>query len=132
MATYLGRTIVTIPSYPPAPQSVEPTLVNIVAENVSPFTGQQQIYSWGAGSAAYRAMRVNWPPMTYANFQNWIAFLQSLNGIANVFQFGSAVCAAYPLDFGSGVYWCLVSNSPTWTLRQDHLYTLSFEIRQAI
>lgn len=129
MPTFMGWTEVTIPSNPPAPQSIEISVVNIVSGNTSPFTGQQQIYDWQAN---YLEARVNMPPMPFAVFQNWSTFLKALDGIANVFQFTSAFQAAYPGDIGSGVFWRLKSNTVSWAIGQNHIYTLSFEIRQAL
>jgi hypothetical protein len=72
------------------------------------------------------------PPMPYSLFQSWISFLYALNGQACVFQLGSALQAAYPLDFGDNLYWRLKQNSVQYAIRQDRIYTLSFECRQAI
>lgn len=129
MSTYNGWTIVTLPAFPPAPQAMEIGIVSIVSGNTSPFTGQQQIYDW---QAQYLTARVTMPPMNYANFQNWIAFLKSLDGSANVFQFTSAFQAAYPNDVGAGVYWRLKENTVTYNLDIGKIYRVSFEIRQAI
>lgn len=125
----MARPIKVIPSYPPAPQSCDINVVSITSGNISPFTGQGQYYDW---QAQYLEMRVNMPPMNYTNFQAWITFIKSLDGQANIFLFGSALQAAYPNDFGSGVYWCLKNNNITYSLGADHLYRLSFEVRQAI
>ena len=43
MATFNGWTIITLPSDPPAPASIDFTLQDLVATVDNPFTGQQQI-----------------------------------------------------------------------------------------
>lgn len=128
MATYLGRLIVAIPSYPPAPASVEFTQVDAVAANVSPFTFQQQVQKW---SGSYRKASVSMPAMTDATAQAWIAFLVSLNGMANVFQFGTGFQTAYPASIGTR-YWCLVSNERKWSLNSNRCYGMQFEIREVL
>lgn len=128
MPTYLGRTIVAIPAYPPAPASIEFTQVDAVAAVVSPFTFQQQVQQW-AGS--YRKCSVSMPAMTDANAQAWVAFLVALAGGANVFQFGSAFAAAYPLSIGTR-YWCLVSNERKWSINSNRAYGMQFEIREVL
>lgn len=110
-------------------QSLDVSIVSITAANTSPFTGQQQVYDWQSQFLEYR---VNMPPMPYAQFQNWTAFLKSLNGQANVFAFGSTLTAAYPNDFPSGAYWRLIENTVKYTINENHLYSLSFDVRQAI
>lgn len=128
MATYLGRLIVTIPAYPPAPASIEFSQVDAVAASVSPFTFQQQVQQW-AGS--YRKASVSMPAMTDATAQAWVAFLVALDGMANVFQFGSAFAAAYPASIGSR-YWCLASNERKWSINSNRAYGMSFEIREVL
>src|ERR1700734_2913939 len=96
--------VITIPSTPSAPQAIDVSIVSITSSNTSPFTGQQQVYSW---NSQYKEFRVHMPPMAYSTFQPWIAFLAALEGQANTFEFGSAVQAAWPNDFGSGVFWRL-------------------------
>jgi hypothetical protein len=128
MPTFNGWTIVTIPSYPPAPQSIQPSLVYIASVNVSPFSGERQVYDW---QADWPEFRVNMPPMSIPVFQNWIAFLKNLKGITCVFQFTTAFGAAYPNDIPSGAYFCLKENTVTYSLNQNRSYSLSFEVRQA-
>lgn len=126
--TYLGRTIIAIPSYPPAPASVEFSQVDAVAASVSPFTFQQQVQQW---SGSYRKASVSMPAMSDATAQAWVAFLVALDGVANVFQFGAAFAAAYPLSIGSR-YWCLVSNERKWSINSNRAYGMQFEIREAL
>ena len=126
MGTYLGSPIVTIPGYPPAPQSIEFGQFDIAGETTSPFTGQQQIQDWQAN---YMTLRVNLPPMVYTYGQEWVAFLRSLKGVVGVFQFTAAFMAAYPNDLGSR-YWKLTSNQRNWTVSKDRVYLISFECRE--
>jgi hypothetical protein len=126
--TYLGRTVVPIPSYPPAPASIEFSQVDAAAASLSPFTFQQQVQRW-AGS--YRKASVTMPAMTDTNAQAWVAFLVALNGIANCFQFGAAFAAAYPLSIGSR-YWCLTSNERKWSINSNRAYGMQFEIREVL
>jgi len=136
MSTYLGRTIIPIPSYPPAPASIECSQVDAVAASLSPFTFQQQVQQWGVGGSppspsTYRKASVTMPAMSDANAQAWVAFLVSLNGVANCFQFGAAFAAAYPLSIGSR-YWCLTSNERKWSINSNRAYGMQFEIREVL
>jgi hypothetical protein len=128
MPTYLGRTIVTIPAYPPAPASIDFTQVDAVAVSTSPFTFQQQVQQW---SGSYRKASVSMPAMTDANAQAWIAFLVALDGSANVFQFSAAFAAGYPASIGTR-YWCLDSNERKWSINQSRMYGFQFDIREVL
>ncbi len=88
MSTFNGWTIVNLPTFPPAPKSVEYLGQNVAADNTSPFSGQQQIYNW---QAAWWEWSVTWQPMTDLQMQPWIAFLLSLQGISNIFQIGDPI-----------------------------------------
>jgi hypothetical protein len=85
MSTFNGWTIVNLPAFPTAPKTIEWMAQDIVADATSPFTGQQQIYSW---QAAWLEASVTYQPMTNAQAQAWIAFLMALQGTANIFQLG--------------------------------------------
>jgi len=128
MPTYNGWNIITIPAYPPAPQSIEFTQNDAVAISQSPFSGQQQVQIWGG---SWMEASVVMPPMTFVNAQAWVAFLRALQGVGNVFQFSAAFMAAYPADLGSR-YWRLKQNTRKWSISQARLYGLQFEIREAI
>ena len=119
--------VITIPSFPPAPQSIEFDQTDFVAMTISPFTGQQQIQDWQAN---IMGLRVIMPPMTYTTAQPWIAFLRSLVGMANTFQFSSAFTAAYANDLG-GRFWRLKSNDRKWVVSKDRVYLITFECREA-
>lgn len=125
---YLGWTVVSVPAYPPAPASIDLSVVEIVSGNVSPFTGQMQVYDW---NASYMEASVVMPPLRNADGQNWVAFLRSLKGIASVFQFTAAFMAAYPNDVGTR-YWRLKSNTAKWSIDDNRHYRIQFDIREAI
>lgn len=135
MPTYLGWNVITMPAKPAAPQTIEFSVVDIVAQSTSPFTGQQQIQNWGA---SYMEAIVSLPPLTDAQAQAWVSFLFALQGIANVFQFNSAFVAAYPLSLNNNGsppvprYWRLKSNQRKWSVSEARLYGIQFEIREAI
>jgi len=126
--TYLGWTVVTLPTDPPAPASIDLSVVNIVSGNTSPFTGQMQTYDW---NASYMRAAVVMPPLPYATAQTWVAFLRSLKGIACVFQFSAAFRAAYPNDVGDR-YWRLIDNAAKWSISPDRYYRLQFDVREAL
>lgn len=128
MATFKGWTIVTIPDTPASPASVEFTQVDAVAMNVSPFSGQQQVQNW---NATWMEAIVTMPAMTYAQGQNWVAFLRALEGTANVFQFSAAFATAFPLEV-SGVYWRLKTSKRKWSISLGKFYGLQFEIVEAL
>jgi hypothetical protein len=128
MPTYLGWNVVTIPTSPPAPASIEFTQIDNVAISVSPFTGQQQTQDW---QATYMEASVSLPPLTYAQAQAWVTFLRNLKGVAGVFQFGSAFTAAYSADLGTR-YWRLKSNARKWSVTNARLYGIQFDVREAL
>jgi hypothetical protein len=98
MPTFNGWTIVSVPAVPAAPASVEFTAEDTVAVSVSPFTGQQQVQDW---QASHLSASVSMPALTHVQAQQWIAFLMSLRGQANVFQFGDPLAVA-PQGSGLG------------------------------
>ncbi|HXI88450.1 MAG TPA: hypothetical protein VNH18_05435 [Bryobacteraceae bacterium] len=128
MPTYNGWNVVTIPGTPPAPASIEFSVIDIVSGNVSPFTGQMQIYDWNAN---YMEASVTMPPLPYAVGQEWVSFLRNLKGIGGVFQFTSAFMSAYPNDIGSR-YWRLKGNLRKWSISKGRFYGIQFDIREAI
>lgn len=134
MPSYNGRPIITIPSFPPAPQAIDFEYSAMTAASESLFTFEGQYFDWGAN--IMRAT-VHLPPMLYVFAQNWVNFFKALDGQANVFQLGSAFTAAYPNDAGytangSNGYWCLEENVVNWSVQESRLYSCTFKIRQAL
>jgi hypothetical protein len=97
MPTFNGWNIISLPTTPSAPASVEFTPMDIVAMSVSPFTGQQQVQDWQQG---WLEASVSYPPLTQAQARPWVAFLKGLRGQANVFQIGDPL--ATPRGSGAG------------------------------
>lgn len=117
-----------MPTDPPAPASIDLTVVNIVSGSTSPFTGQMQVFDW---NASYMKATVVMPPLPYATAQTWVAFLRSLKGISGVFQFSAAFRAAYGNDVGDR-YWRMIDNSLKWSIAPDRYYRVQFECREAL
>jgi hypothetical protein len=130
MSTFNGWTVVAIPTTPVFPASFEFQDNALVAANENPFTGQQQIQNWGTG---YMTASVSYAPMTATTAAPWKTFLNSLNGMACVFQFQSAVMTAYPELNGTqgNGYWRLKTNYPKWEVKEGSIYSFTFEIREA-
>ena len=127
MPTYLGWDIITIPAKPSSPVSIEFAQIDAVAMNVSPFTGNQQTQNW---NATRMEASVQWSNMTKADAQAWIQFLRDLDGVANVFRFSAAAEAAFP-EIGSR-YWRLKVNTRKWSVSLGQIYTLRFDIMEAL
>jgi hypothetical protein len=127
-----GGTLISMPSTP-WPKSVEFQRNHLAAANTNPFTAQQQTQDWGVD---YMEASISLPPMTQSKATPWITFLQSLNGIVNVFQFPAGLAAQYPESFTSDGtnqrYWRLKSNTTSWSIKPVSIYGLTFEIREAI
>ena len=129
-----GGAQITIPADPPAPASMEFRKVRIAAVAENPFTGQQQVQDW---QAEYMAGSVSLPPLTRAQAADWVAFLEDLQGVVNVFQFGAAFAAAYPETLMAGSppaqrYWRLKSNESSWRVEADRYTRITFEVREAL
>jgi hypothetical protein len=94
MPTFNDWTIIAMPAAP-APRSIEFTAQDVVAVSISPFTGQQQIQDWQAG---WLEASVTMPPMPEETARAWTAFLLSLRGMANAFEFGvpPGACSSAP------------------------------------
>lgn len=127
MATYLGSNIVFVPAFPPAPASFEMAQIDMVAMNVSPFTGQQQVQNW---NATRMECSVQMPNMKKVDAENWIQFLRDLQGQAGVFQWGAACQAAFP-EIGAR-YWRLKSNTRKWAVIPGFIYSMHFDIMEAL
>lgn len=85
MSTFNGWTIVTLPTFPPCPRSMEWGLGDVVGSSKSPFSLQKQIYQW---NASILTASVSYQPMNNAQARAWFAFLASCQGTANIFQLG--------------------------------------------
>lgn len=138
MGTYLSRPIISIPAYPPAPESMSFTYVYPSGEVRSLWTGQQQVFDWGAGlSGGWLEASVQMPILVLSDFNNWVEFIQSLHGPANIFQFTAAFVDAYAtlLKGGSpltGMYWCLKNTANKYDLTHQRVGGLQFEILQVL
>ena len=83
--TALGYNLITIPTYPPCPASVEWNPMDVVGATDNPFTLQQQTYDW---QASMWTASVMYPPMLPPVAAQWEAFLLALRGVKNAFQIG--------------------------------------------
>jgi hypothetical protein len=90
--------LISMPTTPPAPQTVDWTLNDIVAINISSFSGQQQTQDWQAG---WLEASVSMPPIQHGDAQAWAAFFMACRGMANTFLFGDPLAVA-PRGTGSG------------------------------
>ena len=70
----------------------------IVAESVSPFTGQQQIYEH---QGSWWEAKFELPTLTRAQAEPWLAFLLALNGRSGTFFLGDPASTA-PLGNAGG------------------------------
>ena len=104
MPTFNGWTILNPPSVPATPNSpvaaapsqIEFSMVDAVAANDNPFTGQQQVVSWGT---AWMEWGVTLPAMHITAAVQWFAWLMSLQGQTNIFQLGDPT---HTSPFGTG------------------------------
>lgn len=69
-------------------RALEISAKTVVGSNVSPFTGEQQVYAW---PGQWWQFAIELPPMTQANAAIWAAFFLSLNGIEGTFYLGPTV-----------------------------------------
>lgn len=83
--------LISMPTIPAAPRTVDWTMNDVVASVISPFTGQQQIQDWQAG---WMEASVSMPPMVHADAQAWAAFFMACRGMANTFLFGDPLAVA--------------------------------------
>lgn len=127
-----GGTLVTTMPTSPWPASLEVITNHLAAANTNPFTGQQQTQDW---QNDYMELSVSMASMNQATGQAWVAFLKALSGIVNVFQFPSAVAAAFPetltTDGTTQRVWRLKANQVKWTIKAGKIYGLTFEVREA-
>jgi hypothetical protein len=81
----------SMPAGNPQAQSVVLTMNYAVAQSVSPFTSQEQVYEH---LGTWWELDVNLPPMNRASAEKWIAFLGSLHGRAGTFLAGDPAATA--------------------------------------
>jgi hypothetical protein len=122
-----------MPGTPAAPSSIEVELMDLVAMQRNPFTGAQLTQDW---NARWKKVSVTWPPMNYADAQDWLTFLAAVKGTRNVFQFSSAAVAAYPATLMGGspleaLYWRLERNDRKYSIDPDRYYRIQFEAIEA-
>lgn len=133
MSYYNGWLIQTMPSTPVAPASLEFQQNAIVAANTNLYSGQQQIITWSAG---YKEGSVSLPLMTATVAQPWLTFLEACEGPSCVFTFPSGVCSQFPneltTDGTTPRYFRLKSNTSKWSIKTGQLYSIVFEVREAI
>src|SRR5258708_1241410 len=98
MPTFNGCNIISLPTTPAAPATIDFTATDIVAMSISPFTGHHQVED---GKKGRRGASASPPPLTHVQAQAWIAFLMGLRGQANVFQLGDPLAVA-PQGSGAG------------------------------
>jgi hypothetical protein len=98
MPTFNGWNIISMPTTPSAPQTIDFTPIDIAALSISPFTGQQQVQDWQQG---WLEASVSMPPMAPLHARAWVAFLKGLRGQVNVFQLGDPLAVA-PQGSGAG------------------------------
>jgi hypothetical protein len=67
------------------PQTVKFTMIDLVGETVSPFTGGQQEQQWPGN---WFEIEVSLPPMLRAQAEQWIAWLGALHGKFGTFLMG--------------------------------------------
>jgi hypothetical protein len=105
----------------------------IAGANTNPFTGQQQTQDW---QARFKEASISYATLTQAQATAFLTFLESLNGIINVFQFPAGLAAKYPESFTSDGtnqrYWRLAKNDTSWVIKIGSVYNLTFEMREAI
>jgi len=84
MSTFNGWQIISLPTSPPAPKSIEWEYMDVVGSAQSPFSLQRQIQVWGA--AQIRAS-ISYPLMPTKQAAPWRAFL-ALANMGSVFSIG--------------------------------------------
>lgn len=125
--TSQGWTIVSAPTVPTAPRSIEVASQDVVGISVNPFTGQQQVQDW---NASWFELSISMPPMPKSVGDSWISFLVSLRGQACVFQFPSSWSPFLPSGHSSS-YWRLKSNTAKWSISKGQIVEAQFEVREA-
>src|SRR5581483_7527419 len=110
--TVLGYNLIQIPSYPPAPASIEWNPQDVVGATDNPFTLQQQTYDW---QNSMWTASVIYPPMNLSEAAPWEAFLLQLRGVKNAFQIGDPLRLT-PIGTAQGAPVVNGSNQTGYTL----------------
>jgi len=76
---------VSMPAGDPGPKDIVLTANYVVAQSVSPYSSQEQVYQH---PGSWWELTSNLPPMTRAQAEKWIGFLLSLRGRFGTFLFG--------------------------------------------
>jgi hypothetical protein len=119
----------------PAQLEYQKSFLQAVSDN--PFTGAQIVQDWGV---SYTSLSVAMQPMVAADGQNFLLFLDQLDGIKNVFQFPATFCTnpnwAYLLTYNGGTvykYFRLKNPKNSATVKAGGFYTgIVFECREAL
>lgn len=127
-----------MPTSPPAPASFEWRKIALVAVNPNPFNAKEQVYAWSPNP--YFEGSVSMPAMASATAQAWISFITGCNGPANTFFFPPAACnlALFELTYDQVVnstqprIFRLKGNEVSWSIKEGRIYSLTFEIREAL
>jgi hypothetical protein len=128
----------------PGPKGFEFSHNPIVSVTNNLFNGSIQTFVWSAGTnglaVAPKEVSVAYAAMTTAEGQVAVVFLESLNGQVNYFYFPTAVCnlALNELTY-DGVLnssnprpFRLKSASSKWSLQIGNIYSVAFEVREAM
>jgi hypothetical protein len=110
---------------------------HVVAQSVSPFTAQEQIYQH---PGSWWELTANFNSMTRANAELWIAFLLSLRGRFGTFLFGdpSAVnpqgsAGGSPIVSGAGqTGFSLVTTGLTGTIKAGDYFSIGSGVTQRL
>lgn len=82
-----------------APSSIEWNPQEVVSTNVSPFTGQEQVYDW---QASWWEGQVSFPAMDRWSADAWSAFILSCRGQAGTFLIGDPIRICTPPENVTG------------------------------
>ena len=130
MASFNSWPVISMPATP-APKTIEASFESVVGVSTNPFSGQQQVYDWGAN---WMELKISMPPMEgVINGPAWVNFLISCNGMSAVFQIANTTwIGLIPASANVNGYWRLKTNSAQWSINDGVIYGMVFEIREAI
>jgi hypothetical protein len=120
-----SQDIIPVPSSPDF-KGITLRAVDQVTVSQSPFTGQTQVLSW-PGADHWEA-DLTLPVMKRSDAANWVAWLMSLRGQANVFQIGNSLCktprgtpSGSPKNDGTHIAGSIYLNTRGWTPSTNNL-----------